>query len=73
MQLTTGTVIGGKVVVDGAPLVEGSVVAVLAREPEEAYALSPEDEDELLAAIAEIERGEFVSGADLIESLRKYG
>jgi hypothetical protein len=73
MQLTTGTVIGGKVVVDGATLVEGSIVAVLAREPQESYALSPEDEAELLAAIAEIEGGEFVAGDDLIESLRKYG
>lgn len=73
MQLTTGTVVGGKVVIDGATLVEGSVVAVLAREPAESYALSPEDETELLAAIAEIEGGKFVSGDELIESLRKYG
>ena len=73
MQVITGTVIGGKVVVEGVPLVEGSIVAVLAREPEEPYTLSPEDEDELLAAVAEIERGEFVSAGDLLESLRKYG
>lgn len=67
MQVTTGIVIGGKVVV------EGSVVAVLSREPEEPFTLSPEDEDELLAAMAEIERGEFVSAEKLLESLRKYG
>jgi len=73
MQVTTGTVIGGKVVVEGVPLVEGSVVAVLSREPEEPFTLSPEDEDELLAAMAEIERGEFVSADKLLESLRKYG
>lgn len=73
MQVTTGTVVGGKVVVEGVPLVEGSVVAVLSREPDEQFALSAEDEDELLAAIAEIERGEFVSPEVLLESLRKYG
>jgi predicted transcriptional regulator len=37
------------------------------------FTLSPEDEDELLAAMAEIERGEFVSAEDLLKSLRKYG
>ena len=73
MQVTTGTVIGGKVVVEGVPLVEGSLVAVLSPEPEEPFTLSAEDEDELLAAMAEIERGEFVSADKLLESLRKYG
>lgn len=73
MQVTTGTVVGGKVVVEGVPLVEGSVVAVLSRQPNEPFALSAEDEEELLAAIAEIERGEFVTPETLLESLRKYG
>lgn len=73
MQVTTGTVIGGKVVVEGVPLVEGSVVAVLSREPNESFSLSAEDEEELLAAMAEIERGEFVSSDELLESLRKFG
>ncbi len=73
MQVTTGTVVGGKVVVEGVPLVEGSVVAVLSREPDEPLALSAQDEDELLAAVAEIERGEFISPLELLESLRKYG
>ena len=73
MQVTTGTVVGGKVIVEGVPLVEGSLVAVLSREPEEPFALSPEDENELLAAMAEIENGEFVLADELLESLRKYG
>ena len=73
MQVTTGTVVGGKVIVEGVPLVEGSLVAVLSREPEEPFALSPEDENELLAAMAEIECGEFVLADELLESLRKYG
>ena len=73
MQVTTGTVVGGKVVVEGVALVEGSVVAVLSREAAEPFALSPEDENELIAAIAEIESGEFVSADALLESLRKFG
>jgi len=73
MQVTTGTVVDGKVVVEGVSLVEGSVVAVLSRELDEPLALSPEDEEELLAAIAEIERGEFVSAEELLASLRRYG
>ena len=35
--------------------------------------LSPEDEDELVAAMTEIERGEFVSADELLENLRKCG
>ena len=73
MQVTTGTVVGGKVVVEGVPLVEGSVVTVLSREPDTAFALTAEDEEELLAAISEIERGDFVSAEELLDSLRKYG
>jgi len=66
-------VVGGKVVVEGVPLIEGSFVIVLFRDPDEPFSLSAEDEEELLAAIAEIERGEFVSSEELLESLRKYG
>jgi hypothetical protein len=73
MQVTTGTVVGGKVVVEGASLIEGSVVAVLSREPDEPFTLFAEDEDELLAAMAEIDRGEFISADELLNSLRKYG
>jgi hypothetical protein len=71
MQVTTGTVVGGKVVVEGVPLVEGAVVTVLSREADEPLTLSLEDEDELIEAMAEIARGEFVSAEDLFESPRK--
>lgn len=72
MQISTGTVIGGQVVVAGVPLVEGAVVTVLSREAEESFTLSQEDEYELVAALAQIARGEFVSAEELLESLRKY-
>ena len=72
MQVTTGKVIGGKVVVDGVPLVEGSTVTVLSRESKVPFTLSAEDERELREAVAEIERGDFVTLEQLTESLRQF-
>jgi len=71
MQVTTGTVVDGKVVVEGATLPEGAVVAVLSRGVEESFTLSSTQEDELLAAMAEVERGDFVGLEDLLASLPK--
>ncbi len=73
MQITIGTVVGGKVVVEGVPLAEGATVTVLSRDPDEAFVLSCDDEDELLAAISEIEGGDFLSADQVLESIRKLG
>jgi hypothetical protein len=72
MRVTLGTVVGGKVV-EGDALDEGAVVAVLSRDLDGSFTLSADDEQELLAAVAEIERGEFVPAEALLEDLRKYG
>ena len=48
MKIATGKVIGGKVVIDGAPLEEGVLVTVLARDAENGFTLSPEEEAELI-------------------------
>jgi hypothetical protein len=71
MQVATGTVVNGKIELEGVALPEGAVVAVVARGADEPFALSAADEDELLAAIEEIERGEFISVEQLLESLSK--
>ena len=71
MQLATGTVIDGKVVLDGATLPEGTVVTVLARESEETFDLPSELEAELAASIAEADRGETVTAEELFERLRR--
>jgi hypothetical protein len=71
MQVATGTVVNGKIVLEGVPLSEGSVVTVVARGADESFSLSEAQEDELLAAMAEIERGELVSLGDLLRSLPK--
>lgn len=73
MKIATGTVVDGKVVIEGEALAEGSTVTVLLREDQEAFVLSPEDETELLESIAAIERGESISGEQLLERLRRYG
>ena len=73
MKIATGTVVGGKVVAEGEPLTEGETVTVVLREDEEAFELTPEEEDELLQSIAEIERGKFVSGEQLLKRLRRFG
>ena len=71
MQLATGTVIGGKVIVEGASLPDGTVVTILAREMDETFEVPEELEAELLAAIAEADRGETISAAELLERLRR--
>ena len=73
MKVATGKVIGGKVVLEGEPLAEGSVVTVVAREDDETFEVSPEDERALLAAIAQAERGEVISWEELRERLRRSG
>ena len=73
MKVATGTVIDGKVVVEGESLAEGTKVTVVLREDEESFELTPEEEAELLASIAEIERGEYITGEELLERLRRFG
>ncbi len=73
MKVATGIVVDGKVVVEGEALAEGSIVTVVLRDDEEAFELTPGEEEELLESIADIERGEFVSGEELLERLRRLG
>jgi hypothetical protein len=73
MKVATGTVIDGKVVVEGESLAEGTKVTVVLREDEESFDLTPEEEAELLASIAEIERGEYLTAEELLKRLRRFG
>ena len=73
MKVTTGTVVDGKVLVEGEALPEGSTVTVLLREDKEAFDLTLEEEAELVAAITDIESGKFISGDELLERLRRFG
>jgi hypothetical protein len=71
MQVATGTVVNGKIVVEGASLPDGTVVTVLSRSAAESFSLSEAQENELLDAIAEIGRSEFETLDSLIASLPK--
>ncbi len=69
MQLATGKVVAGKVLVEGLDLYEGQLVTVLTRETEVAVFVTPEEEAELLEAIAEADRGETISWEELYARL----
>jgi hypothetical protein len=71
MGIATGTVIAGKVQLEGVALPEGSVVTVLTPESAGEVFLDAEDEAELLEAIAEAERGETISPEELFARLDK--
>ena len=73
MQVITGIVIDGKVVVEGVALQEGSLVTVFARDEESPVTLPPGEEAELLEALDEADREEGISAEELFDRLRKYG
>ena len=73
MKFATGRIVEGKVVLEGEPLAEGSVVTVVAREDDETFEVSPEEERALLEAIAQADRGQVVSWEELREQLRRFG
>lgn len=70
MVMTSGRVVEGKVVVDGDPLPEGARVTVLTREGDGTFVLDAEAEAELLASMAEADRGELVPAAEVLKALR---
>ena len=73
MQVISGTVIGGKVVVEGLSLPEGTAVTVLARGDEAVVRLSPQEEGDLLAALDEADREEGVPAEEFFARLRRFG
>lgn len=69
MQIASGKVVNGRVVVE-AELPEGADVTLIALDGEETFEVSPELEAILLESIAQGERGETISGEDLLRELR---
>lgn len=72
MQVVTGTVIEGKVVLEGVSLPEGTVVTVFAKDSEATVRLSPALQAELEAALEEADHEEGISWDDLSRQLQKY-
>jgi len=73
MRVATGKVEKGRVVVEGEPLEEGAIVTVLAPEAGETFSLDLADEDELVARLAEADRGDLVDGSVVLKSLEAPG
>ena len=71
MRVTTGTVVNGRIEIPGENFAEGTVVTILAPEGRESFTLGPEAEAELLLAIEEADRGEFISGDELFRELHR--
>ena len=71
MRITTGTVVNGKIEVPDEELAEGLVVTILAPDDRSVFTLGPEAEAALLASIHEADRGETISGEELLRELRQ--
>jgi hypothetical protein len=72
MRVASGTVVGGKVVVEGESLREGETVTVVLRD-DDTFDLTDEAEAELLESLAALDRGEFATGEELLDRLRRFG
>ena len=70
MQIASGKVVNGMVVVDG-DLPEGADVTLLALDGEETFEVDAELESVLLESIAQGERGDTISAADLLREMRR--
>jgi hypothetical protein len=73
MEVVKGTVIGGKVVLDGNSLPDGTEVAVFVAREERAVRLPPHLQRELENALEEADREDGISAEELFAELRKYG
>lgn len=73
MRVATGTVISGKVILDDSVIADGTDVYVLTRDTDEAPMLSPEELAELEAGLAEVDRGDMISGDEFFKHLRHHG
>jgi len=69
MQVASGKVINGQIVVD-ADFPEGTEVTLLALDGEETFEIDQELKAVLLESIAQADRGETISAEDLLRELR---
>jgi hypothetical protein len=69
MQIASGKVVNGQVIVD-ADLPEGANVTLLALDGEETFHVDAELESVLLASIAQGQRGETIAAEVLLQEMR---
>jgi len=71
MIITTAKVDNGVIHVDSKDLPNGTTVTLLVREGDETFELDAAQESQLLASIAEAERGDMISANTLLDQLRE--
>ena len=72
MKLATGTVVDGKIVLNGEALPEGTVVTVLAPEGDGTFLVPQDLEQELDESIAQSLRGEAIPASEVLRRLRTH-
>lgn len=66
-----GQFMNGRIEVDGQPYPDGTVVEFVVRDGNgDPAELTPEQEAAIEESIAEIERGEFIAGEEMLDQLR---
>ena len=73
MQVATGTVVSGKIILNDLAIAEGAAVYVLTQDAYEVPSLSQEELADLEAGIAEVDRGETIPGEEFFNQLRRHG
>jgi hypothetical protein len=73
MHATSGTVIDGKIIVEGLNLPGGTKVTVSAPGDDDAVALPEALERELLEALDEADREVGGAGPEFVDGLRRFG
>ena len=73
MDAVSGTVVGGKILVERLSLTEGTVATVLTPADDTLVKLPPHLEQELLDAIDEADQEVGGAGPEFLESLKRYG
>ena len=71
MRLMTGRVVDGRIEVRGEPLAEGLTVTILIPEGDETFELGTAEEEALLAAMAEGDRGDVISAEEVLPRLKE--
>jgi hypothetical protein len=69
MKIITGTVVSGRIEIDGRPFAEGEKVTILGSDVTEAFTVTPEEKRLLLESIAQADQGEFVDAEQLLAEL----
>ncbi len=72
MQVVTGKVIDGRIVLEGTSLPEGAIVTVFAANTETTVRLSSTESAELESALENADREEGITSKELFERLQKY-